>query len=98
MFLDSPALPTRCARRYELLMPLGSGSQGVVVLARQIALDRLVAIKLLVAPDLELRGRFEIEARLAAQLAHPNVVRVLDHDLEDDQPWIAFEYVEGRSL
>ncbi len=66
------------AGRYSLERELGRGGMGIVLLARDVALDRLVAIKLL-PPELArqnaLRERFLSEARIAAGLSHPNAVR-----------------------
>jgi serine/threonine-protein kinase len=72
-----------------------------VDLARDRELDRLVALKRLaenLARDEDLRQRFLREARLAARLAHPNVVRVFDVGEDDGRPFIAMEYVEGETL
>src|SRR5580765_5553294 len=90
------------AGRYELERPLGHGAMAVVDLARDVELDRDVALKRLaenLARDDELRARFQREARLAARLAHPNVVRIYDVGEDDDgRPFIAMEYVEGETL
>jgi serine/threonine-protein kinase len=72
-----------------------------VDLAHDEELDRPVALKRLaenLARDDELRQRFVREARLAARLAHPNVVRVFDVGEDDGRPFIAMEYVEGETL
>jgi serine/threonine-protein kinase len=72
-----------------------------VDLARDVELDRPVALKRLaenLARDEDLQRRFLREARLAARLAHPNVVRVFDVGEDDGRPFIAMEYVEGETL
>jgi serine/threonine-protein kinase len=72
-----------------------------VYLARDTELDRLVAVKLLsgpLDPDSDLRARFEREARTAARLSHPNLVRVFDTGEDDGRPYIVMEYVEGETL
>ena len=92
---------TRVAGRYELVRPLGHGAMATVDLAHDVELDRPVALKRLaenLARDEELRRRFVREARLAARLAHPNVVRVFDVGEDDGRPFIAMEYVEGETL
>ena len=92
---------TRVAGRYELARPLGHGAMATVDLARDVELDRPVAVKRLaenLARDDDLRRRFVREARLAARLAHPNVVRVFDVGEDDGRPFIAMEYVEGETL
>src|SRR5690242_21869544 len=67
------------AGRYSLDRELGRGGMGVVYLAREVHLDRSVAIKVLPpehAHDATLRERFLREARLAAQLSHPNIIPI----------------------
>ena len=69
------------AGRYEIVRPLGHGAMALVDLARDVELDRPVALKRLadnLARDEELHARFLREARLAARLSHPNIVRVYD--------------------
>jgi len=91
----------RVAGRYELVRPLGHGAMAVVDLARDVELERFVALKRLaenLARDEDLRRRFLREARLAARLAHPNVVRVFDVGEDDGRPFMAMEYVEGKTL
>jgi serine/threonine-protein kinase len=87
--------------RYELVRPLGHGAMATVDLAQDVELDRPVALKRLaenLARDEDLRRRFVREARLAARLAHPNVVRVFDVGEDEGRPFIAMEYVEGETL
>jgi eukaryotic-like serine/threonine-protein kinase len=89
------------AGRYEVIRPLGHGAMAVVDLAHDVELDRPVALKRLaenLSRDEELRLRFLREARLAARLSHPNVVRVYDVGDEGGRPFIAMEYVEGETL
>jgi serine/threonine-protein kinase len=72
-----------------------------VDLVHDVELERPVALKRLaenLARDEELRRRFLREPRLAARLAHPNVVRVFDVGEDDGRPFIAMEYVEGETL
>ena len=92
---------TRVAGRYELIRPLGHGAMATVDLAHDVELERPVALKRLaenLARDEDLQRRFLREARLAARLAHPNVVRVFDVGEDDGRPFIAMEYVEGETL
>ena len=88
--------------RYRVVRPLGHGAMSTVDLAHDVELDREVALKRLadnLARDDDLRARFQREARLAARLAHPNVVRVFDVGEDDDgRPFIAMEHVDGQTL
>ena len=86
---------------YELISQLGRGGMGVVWLARQTHLDRLVAVKQIahgLAGDPEALLRFQREARSAAQLQHPNIVRVYEVGEYEGQPYLTLEYVDGGSL
>jgi eukaryotic-like serine/threonine-protein kinase len=93
------------AGRYRLHEPVGSGGMGRVWMARDEMLDRDVAVKEFVPPDWmtdaeknRLRDRTLREARSAARLNHPHVVRIYDVVHADDLPWIVMEYVPSRSL
>lgn len=84
--------------RYNLLVQIGRGGMGVVWLARQKALGRFCAVKLLDPEFAKKPGtdeRFLREARAAASLSHPNLVGVFDGDEFDGQHFMAMEYVEG---
>ncbi len=92
---------SRIVGRYDVLRPLGHGAMATVDLAHDVELDRPVALKRLaenLARDEDLRRRFIREARLAARLAHPNVVRVFDVGEDGGRPFIAMEYVDGETL
>ena len=86
--------------RYQVVNHLGTGGMGSVFLARDPALGRLVAIKLLREgfDSPELRERFEREARSAGRLRHTNIVTVFDVGEHGNEPFIAMEYVEGQTL
>src|SRR5260221_1697659 len=88
--------------RYRIERPLGHGAMSTVDLALDTQLDREIALKRLaenLSRDDELRARFQREARLAAKLAHPNVVRIYDVGMDDEgRPFIAMEYVDGETL
>jgi serine/threonine protein kinase len=80
---------------------LGSGGMALVYRAVDERTGAPAAVKLLadnLAADDAYRRRFQREARLAARLQHPNVVRVLDAGEYDGRPWLALEYVEGETL
>ena len=87
--------------KYRLEAPLGEGGMGVVWRARNVLLDLPVAIKLIRA-DLDrgsLRARLQLEARAAAKLGHPSIVRVFDvGESEHGDPFIVMEYLQGETL
>ncbi|HET7791326.1 MAG TPA: protein kinase [Gemmatimonadales bacterium] len=92
---------TALAGRYSLERELGRGGMGVVYLARDARLDRLVAIKLLPpgrALDASLRERFLREARTAAKLSHPNIVPIFAVEEIGEFVFFAMAFVDGETL
>ncbi len=92
---------TQLFSRYEILETLGKGGMGEVLKARDVQLKRLVAIKRLLPEalgDKEAQGRFLREARLAAQLNHPNIATIYDILDSGEEAFIVMEYIEGETL
>lgn len=86
---------------YEVMSLLGRGAMGVVYKARQIGLDRIVALKILPQgghEDEETLQRFRTEAKAMAQLHHPNIVQIYDIGEEAGIPYFSLEFVDGGSL
>lgn len=86
---------------YELLEEIGRGGMGVIYKARHPGLDRLVALKMLLAgefADAKARERLLREARIAARLSHPGIVTIHDVGEHQGRPYFAMEYVPGRNL
>src|SRR5262249_23254443 len=86
---------------YEIIEELGRGGMGIVYKARHIALDRLVALKVIRSHEMAdpaERARFEAEARAVARLSHPNVVHIYEVGEANGRPFLALEYVAGGSL
>ena len=107
---DRDASATRLSKlgRYEVLSELGKGAMGVVYLAKDPVIGRMVAIKTIRASSMgdddsesnEFRERFVREAQTAGILSHPNIVTI--HDIGEDPDshisFIAMEYLEGKTL
>ncbi|HEY7329549.1 MAG TPA: protein kinase [Gemmataceae bacterium] len=91
----------RAVPGYEILSELGRGGMGVVYKAKQISLNRVVALKMILAgahAGEQQRRRFRGEAEAAAQLQHLNIVQVYEVGEHERCPFIALEYVDGRGL
>ncbi len=97
----SEAAPSRMLGRFEIIRELGRGGFGIVLLARDPTLDRLVALKAPKADfllDQEGRERFEREARLGSLLSHPAIVPIYESSSEGPVSFIAFAWCQGTSL
>ena len=95
------ALQELLAGRYSIERELGRGGMGIVLLARDVALDRPVAIKLLpphLATRPDERDRFLQEARIAAGLAHPNIVPIHVVEAHGDLVFFVMGFVDGETL
>jgi serine/threonine protein kinase len=97
---DVPPCDGKRINRFRLLRPIGYGAQGVVYVAYDPQLDRHVAIKTLVLGkhDPHQAQMLIAGARTASSLSHPNVVPVFEVGMHAGQPFVVFEYVEGRTL
>lgn len=87
--------------RYSIVGTLGIGGMGQVLRAEDSVLERTVALKIIRADKAdhgEVIARFFREAKLAAQLAHPNTVQIYDLGEVDGVPFIAMEYIDGKPL
>jgi hypothetical protein len=86
---------------YEILAPIGAGGMGEVYRARDIRLDRIVALKVIPEASAalpETRARFEREARAVSSLNHPHICSLFDIGHQDGVDYLVMEYLEGESL
>jgi serine/threonine protein kinase len=94
--VDWPAVPG-----YEILGQLAPGGMGVVYRARQVGLNRKVALKMIrtgVHAGPQERARFRVEAEAVASLSHPHIVQIHDYGDWNGMPYLAMEFAEGGSL
>jgi tetratricopeptide (TPR) repeat protein len=93
-------LPRRFAG-YEILGELGRGAMGVVYKARQLGLNRVCALKMILGGEhagTEAQVRFRVEAEAIAHLQHPNIVQVYEIGTEAGRPYFSLEYIDGIGL
>ena len=93
--------PSLLSNRYQIEGRIGSGGMAEVYRARDLTLERTVAIKLLredFSQDPAFRERFRQEAKAAANLSHPNIVTIHDFGFDENQIFIVMEYIPGTDL
>lgn len=99
---DNTLSPTPAAPPgYELLEEIGRGGMGVVYKARQLSLDRIVALKMILAGEFSAtfhRERFRTEAETVARLQHANILQIHDVGEHNDLPFCALEFMAGGTL
>ncbi|MDB5311640.1 MAG: pknB 3 [Gemmataceae bacterium] len=86
---------------FEIIEEINRGGMGVIYKARQLGLDRIVALKVITPSRLgnpEALKRFKQEVKAAARVSHPNIVQVFQTDLDGPYPFLAMEYVPGIDL
>src|SRR5436305_400999 len=89
------------AERYEILKLLGEGGMGAVYRARDVELDRMVALKVIrpeLARNAQILQRFKQELILARQVTHRNIIRIFDLGHDEGMRFITMEFIEGEDL
>lgn len=96
--VDSLLRPRQVVAGYEILSLLGQGGMGVVYRARQMAFDRVVALKMVRLGDAKLAplARFEQEAKTIGRFAHPHIVTAFDFGRTNGRLYLAMEYLQGQ--
>ncbi len=90
--------------RYEIQNVLAKGGMGWIYLARHLYIDRLTVIKVLdieqpILNNEDYRTRFCYEAKVAANIEHPNIIKIYDFGfIENNAPYIAMQFLEGHNL
>jgi len=99
---ETPKIPVGsvCVGGYEILREIGRGGMGIVYEAKQLALNRRVALKMISAPLASQRElcRINTEAEAVSRLQHANIVQIFEVGTHQGQPYLAFELVEGGTL
>src|SRR5262245_65741120 len=96
-----PLSPGTRYAQYEIIAPLGAGGMGEVYRARDLRLDRDVAIKVMsdqVAGDPEMRQRFETEVKAVAALSHPSILAIYELAIVEGLSLAVLELLEGETL
>jgi serine/threonine protein kinase len=96
--MEDTLVGTTVVGRYEILQCLSKQPSSSLYKARHLLMDRPVAIRLLTATDIQSLKRFQVEAKVASSLNHPNIITVLDFGVSNGRPYLTTDYLEGNTL
>lgn len=96
--MDDTLVGTTVVGRYEILQCLSKQPSSSLYKARHLLMDRPVTIRLLTATDIQSLKRFQVEAKVASSLNHPNIITVLDFGVSNGRPYLTTDYLEGKTL
>ena len=96
--MEDTLVGTTVVGRYEVLQCLSKQPSSSLYKARHLLMDRPVAIRLLTATDIQSLKRFQVEAKVASSLNHPNIITVLDFGVSNGRPYLVTDYLEGKTL
>ncbi len=96
--MEDTLVGTTVVGRYEIQQCLSKQPSSSLYKARHLLMDRSVAIRLLTATDIQSVKRFQVEAKVASSLNHPNIITVLDFGVSNGRPYLVTDYLEGKTL
>lgn len=96
--MDDTLVGETVVGRYEVQQCLSKQASSSLYKARHLLMDRPVAIRLLTATDIQSLKRFQVEAKVASSLNHPNIITVLDFGVSNGRPYLVTDYLEGKTL
>lgn len=96
--MEDTIVGTTLVGRYEILECLSKQPASSLYKARHLLMDRAVAIRLLTATDIQSLKRFQVEAKVASSLNHPNIITVLDFGVANGRPYLVTDYLAGKTL
>lgn len=96
--MEDTLVGTTIVGRYDVQQCLSKQPSSSLYKARHLLMDRAVAIRLLTATDIQSVKRFQVEAKVASSLNHPNIITVLDFGVSNGRPYLVTDYLDGKTL
>ncbi len=96
--MEDTLVGTTIVGRYDVQQCLSKQPSSSLYKARHLLMDRAVTIRLLTATDIQSVKRFQVEAKVASSLNHPNIITVLDFGVSNGRPYLVTDYLQGKTL